>query len=361
MSRAPLLTLSLAVSAMAALKELHRVCEAMDAERDGDRPSEDVYQAATAQAARVLAKAPPLPHPPAQVGELPPLPKPKFEDIDYEIWGQNAKCDAYTADQMRTYARAALASARPSVPQEAQITADQTKELFHKYGTGRLEGFTAALAHAFALATPVQPQPAPEATQRELRLDAYALIREIDSAGSWSDRRMRDSFWRCVDALRNTLTAAPSVDGQMALDARRLDDSAPQFIPLRAKGVLDGDNNLDCWDTPPYDLAAQHVNELQAKDPAAAWRLDQLYVLAHGTAAPESSPDARRWQYWRDKRSVTIDVALHGNGCTPHSAAELDAAADAAMNAALPPSVQPPASPGLGDSTEPTSAVSRDQ
>lgn len=39
---------------MAALEELHRVCEAMDLENQDERPTEDEYQAAMAEAAAVL-------------------------------------------------------------------------------------------------------------------------------------------------------------------------------------------------------------------------------------------------------------------------------------------------------------------
>jgi hypothetical protein len=54
MTRTPLLTLDVAIRAVSALRELHRVCEAMDAERESVRPSEEDYQAAMAEAARVL-------------------------------------------------------------------------------------------------------------------------------------------------------------------------------------------------------------------------------------------------------------------------------------------------------------------
>lgn len=49
-----LLTLSAAPRAMAALAELHRVCLAMDLERQAERPSEDEYQAAMTKAAAAL-------------------------------------------------------------------------------------------------------------------------------------------------------------------------------------------------------------------------------------------------------------------------------------------------------------------
>ena len=54
MSATQLLTLSRAVRAMYALQELHRVCLAMDAEVQGERPSDDEYQAAMAEAGDVL-------------------------------------------------------------------------------------------------------------------------------------------------------------------------------------------------------------------------------------------------------------------------------------------------------------------
>lgn len=68
MSRAPLLTLSAAVRAMAALDELHRVCVAMDLDRQAERPTEDEYQAALAEAGDVLKDW--APHkPPARHGQ----------------------------------------------------------------------------------------------------------------------------------------------------------------------------------------------------------------------------------------------------------------------------------------------------
>ncbi len=58
-----------------------------------------------------------------------------------------------------------------------------------------------------------------------------------------------------------------------------LETALTAFVPLRAHGVLDADDNLDCWDTPPFELARRHVEALNAKDPAAMWRVAQLYVL----------------------------------------------------------------------------------
>ena len=49
------LTFSEAIAGMQALAELHRVCLAMDADRQADRPSESEYQAAMAAAGKALA------------------------------------------------------------------------------------------------------------------------------------------------------------------------------------------------------------------------------------------------------------------------------------------------------------------
>ena len=43
------------------------------------------------------------------------------------------------------------------------------------------------------------------------------------------------------------------------------------------------------------------------------------------------SSEAARWRWWLHRRSVTLDVALHGNGCTTHTAAQIEAATDALM------------------------------
>jgi hypothetical protein len=53
---------------------------------------------------------------------------------------------------------------------------------------------------------------------------------------------------------------------------------AARFVPLRAKGVIDADNNLDCWDTPPFDICHAHVEALNEKDPASMWQVVDLYA-----------------------------------------------------------------------------------
>lgn len=55
-------------------------------------------------------------------------------------------------------------------------------------------------------------------------------------------------------------------------------------------------------------------------------------LYTHPAPVPEGMVlDAERYRWLRDKRSVTIDTMLHGNGCRARSVDELDAAIDAAM------------------------------
>lgn len=70
-----------------------------------------------------------------------------------------------------------------------------------------------------------------------------------------------------------------------------------KYVALRAKGVLDADDNLDCWDTPPFDLAELQVKRLNEKDSAACWRVAQLYVLAaEPKACPECGGSLTTWK-----------------------------------------------------------------
>ena len=57
------------------------------------------------------------------------------------------------------------------------------------------------------------------------------------------------------------------------------------FTPLRAKGVVDADDNLDCWDTNPYEICTRHVATLNEKDPAAMWRVVDLFARDEGPNA----------------------------------------------------------------------------
>ena len=57
---------------------------------------------------------------------------------------------------------------------------------------------------------------------------------------------------------------------------------ATDMWPLRAKGVVDADDNLDCWDTNPYEICTRHVAALNEKDPAAMWRVVDLFARDEG-------------------------------------------------------------------------------
>lgn len=54
--------------------------------------------------------------------------------------------------------------------------------------------------------------------------------------------------------------------------------------------------------------------------------LSHIAALTARLAAAEA--DAARYRWLREHRSVTIDTALHGNGCRTHTPDELDAATD---------------------------------
>lgn len=56
--RPPVLTLDAAIAAVAALRELHRICLAMDAEQDAMRCTEEEYQEAMLAAKAALDRVP---------------------------------------------------------------------------------------------------------------------------------------------------------------------------------------------------------------------------------------------------------------------------------------------------------------
>ena len=64
----------------------------------------------------------------------------------------------------------------------------------------------------------------------------------------------------------------------LAEEVRSLKAQLAKFTPLRAKGVVDADDNLDCWDTNPYEICTRHVAALNEKDPAAMWRVVDLFA-----------------------------------------------------------------------------------
>mgnify|MGYP000891964932 FL=1 len=68
----------------------------------------------------------------------------------------------------------------------------------------------------------------------------------------------------------------------LAEEVRSLKAQLAKFTPLRAKGVVDADDNLDCWDTNPYEICTLHVAALNEKDPAAMWRVVDLFARDEG-------------------------------------------------------------------------------
>ena len=60
---------------------------------------------------------------PSQAVATPALPEATLEDHEYELWGQNARADFYTADQMRTYGAACASAAPAPVAQASEFEA----------------------------------------------------------------------------------------------------------------------------------------------------------------------------------------------------------------------------------------------
>ena len=95
-----------------------------------------------------------------------------------------------------------------------------------------------------------------------------------------------------ADELRAKLNAtldalADEVENSntLRLQVEALGAELARFTPLRAKGVVDADDNLDCWDTDPYEICTLHVAALNEKDPAAMWRVVELHARDLGPNA----------------------------------------------------------------------------
>lgn len=83
------------------------------------------------------------------------------------------------------------------------------------------------------------------------------------------------------EAESRELKAAQEAD-ELRAELAALREQLARFTPLRAKGVVDADDNLDCWDTNPYEICTRHVAALNAKDPAAMWRVVDLFARDEG-------------------------------------------------------------------------------
>ena len=60
---------------------------------------------------------------------LPPMPEPTLEEVEYEIWGQNARMDCYNSDQMRGYATAAVLAEREACAKVCDDLANQWMQI----------------------------------------------------------------------------------------------------------------------------------------------------------------------------------------------------------------------------------------
>ena len=98
----------------------------------------------------------------------------------------------------------------------------------------------------------------------------WVCVRDNDDelVSVWRAFQMRDYARACMCPLLAEIAA--------------LREQLARFTPLRAKGVVDADDNLDCWDTNPYEICTRHVAALNEKDPAAMWRVVDLFARDEG-------------------------------------------------------------------------------
>lgn len=98
----------------------------------------------------------------------------------------------------------------------------------------------------------------------------WVCVRDADDelVSVWRAFQMRDYARACMCPLLAEIAA--------------LREQLAAFTPLRAKGVVDADDNLDCWDTEPFEICRDHVAALNEKDPAAMWRVVDLFARDQG-------------------------------------------------------------------------------
>jgi len=106
----------------------------------------------------------------------------------------------------------------------------------------------------------------------------WVCVRDNDDelVSVWRAFQMRDYARACMCPLLAEIAA--------------LREQLARFTPLRAKGVVDADDNLDCWDTNPYEICTRHVAALNEKDPAAMWRVVDLFACDEGPNAGSNRP-----------------------------------------------------------------------
>ena len=107
------------------------------------------------------------------------------------------------------------------------------------------------------------------------------------NCGGWHARHgLPERLAEVKDALGESGHPVCNENGNLVIKALaaliaerdQLRDELAKFTALRAKGVVDADDNLDCWDTDPFDLCHKHVAALNGKDPSAMWRVVDLYA-----------------------------------------------------------------------------------
>ena len=105
------------------------------------------------------------------------------------------------------------------------------------------------------------------------------VVGERDYARAWADK-LANAIAECfaVDIGEHSSRHNPW--------AAAIDVLQTKITRLRAKGVVDADDNLDCWDTAPYEICRRHVAALAESDPLSMWRVVNL-------CAVEEAPNMR--------------------------------------------------------------------
>ena len=108
---------------------------------------------------------------------------------------------------------------------------------------------------------------------RNLGNEAEAAADEIVQLRA-EEEGAKEAFWYLLE--RKLATDAECAKLRRLLESAYAD--IRRFTPLRAKGVVDADDNLDCWDAPPFTMVRAHAARLNEKDPSAMWRVVDLFA-----------------------------------------------------------------------------------
>lgn len=136
---------------------------------------------------------------------LPKLPEPALEDVPYELWGQNAIGDFFTAEQMRSYALAALEGSQDARESAAMRVLRRIVKHFREGGRPYTEDW---LREAEAVLVNYSPgsQDAIDAARYRVIRDAYVKSQGVPSVKFGRDDA--GQFDDAIDAALNDTSGA---------------------------------------------------------------------------------------------------------------------------------------------------------